>query len=185
MHIAEITWLSRLQGGIVVNHTFMRHPMNRLGHFILYNLIAVTMNPDIQKKILQFEAFINGVLKADLAKLEEKLDSKNTDIAEFLQLKNIITTFQSSDFNKKDFKTQVDIGNNFYVEAHVQDVSNILLDVGLGHYVEFSLEEALVIINVRIKLFEKQIAHIRKQIARTNAHIKLILIGIRDLQGLQ
>ncbi|KAF7401759.1 hypothetical protein HZH68_007579 [Vespula germanica] len=143
------------------------------------------MNPDIQKKILQFEAFINGVLKADLAKLEEKLDSKNTDIAEFLQLKNIITTFQSSDFNKKDFKTQVDIGNNFYVEAHVQDVSNILLDVGLGHYVEFSLEEALVIINVRIKLFEKQIAHIRKQIARTNAHIKLILIGIRDLQGLQ
>ncbi|KAL2735433.1 protein UXT [Vespula squamosa] len=183
MHIAEITWLSRLQDGIVVNHTFMRHPMvNRKNRTALRKII---MNPDIQKKILQFEAFINGVLRVDLAKLEEKLDSKNTDIAEFLQLKNIITTFQSSDFNKKDFKTQVDIGNNFYVEAHVQDVSNILLDVGLGHYVEFSLEEALVIINVRIKLFEKQIAHIRKQIARTNAHIKLILIGIRDLQGLQ
>lgn len=150
-----------------------------------YNFIAVTMSADIQQKILQFEAFINGVLKADLAKLEEKLNSKITDITEFLHLKNIITTFQSSEFNKKDFKTQVDIGNSFYIEAHVQDVSNILLDVGLGHYVEFSLEEALVIINVRIKLFEKQIAHIRKQIARTNAHIKLILIGIRDLQGLR
>ncbi|XP_015190638.1 PREDICTED: protein UXT homolog [Polistes dominula] len=143
------------------------------------------MNPDIQKKILQFEAFINDVLKTDLAKLEEKLNSKNTDIAEFIQLKTIITTLQSNGFNKSGFKTQVDIGNNFYVEANVEDASNILLDVGLGHYVEFSLEEALIIINVRIKLFEKQITHIRKQIARTNAHIKLILIGIRDLQGLR
>ncbi|KAI4504011.1 hypothetical protein M0802_000482 [Mischocyttarus mexicanus] len=143
------------------------------------------MNPDIQKKILQFEAFINDVLKTDLAKLEEKLNNKNTDMAEFLQLKSIITTLQSNDFNKSGFKTQVDIGNNFYVEAHVEDASNILLDVGLGHYVEFSLEEALVLINVRIKLFEKQIIHIRKQIAKTNAHIKFILIGIRDLQGLR
>ncbi|KAG7204293.1 hypothetical protein KM043_002114 [Ampulex compressa] len=142
------------------------------------------MNPKIDEKVLQFEAFINDVLKADLGKIEEKLDSKNADLAEFTQLKSIISTLRDNDFDKSGFKTQVDIGQNFFVEAHVPDASRILLDVGLSHYVEFTLDEALVVINVRSKLLERQIAHLRKEIARTNAHIKLMLLGIKDLQGL-
>lgn len=143
------------------------------------------MDPEIQRKILEFEAFINDVLKADLAKLAEKLDTKNTDFAEFLQLKSVITTFQNTNVEKTGFKTKVDIGNNFFIQAHVQDASKILLDVGLGHYIEFTLDEALVVINIRIKLLKQQIMNLRRAIAKTNAHIKLILITIRDLQGLR
>ncbi|XP_011257500.1 protein UXT homolog [Camponotus floridanus] len=143
------------------------------------------MDLQTQQKILQFETFVNDVLKADLAKLAEKLDVKNADVAEFLQLKSVITTFQNTNVEKTGFKTKVDIGNNFFIQAHIPDASKILLDVGLGHYVEFDLAEALIVINVRIKLLEKQIAHLRKVIARTNAHIKLILIVIRDLQGIK
>ncbi|KAL0127748.1 hypothetical protein PUN28_003176 [Cardiocondyla obscurior] len=142
------------------------------------------MDPEIQQKVLQFETFVNDILKADLAKLAEKLDAKNTDVAEFLELKSVITTFQNTDIEKAGFKTKVDIGNNFFIQAHVPDASKILLDVGLGHYIEFSLDEALVVINIRIKLLEQQITNLRKAIARTNAHIKLILIAIRDLQGM-
>ncbi|XP_017879883.1 protein UXT homolog [Ceratina calcarata] len=141
------------------------------------------MNPDIQQKIIKFETFINDVLKEDLAQLEQKLDSKNADVAEFLQLKTMINTLESNGLDKSGFKTQVDIGQNFFIEAQVPDASTILLDVGLGHYVEFSLNDALAVINVRIKLLEKQIANLRKEIARTNAHIKLILLGIRELEG--
>ncbi|KOC62009.1 Protein UXT like protein [Habropoda laboriosa] len=143
------------------------------------------MNPDIEQKILKFETFVNDVLKTDLAQLEQKLDSKNADVAEFIQLKSTITTLQANEFDKNGFKTQVDVGQNFFIEAHVPDASKILLDVGLGHYVEFSLNDALVIINVRIKLLEKQIANIRKEIAKISAHIKLILLGIMELQGLE
>lgn len=143
------------------------------------------MDPEIQRKILQFETFINDVLKADLAKLAERLDAKNTDLAEFLQLKSVITTFQNTNVEKIGFKTKVDIGNNFFIQAHVQDASKILLDIGLGHYIELTLDEALIVINIRVKLLEQQIANLRKAIARTNAHIKLILITIRDLQGLR
>lgn len=143
------------------------------------------MDLQIQQKILQFETFVNDVLKADLAKLDEKLDAKNADVAEFLQLKSVITTFQNTNVEKTGFKTKVDVGNNFFIQAYIPDASKILLDVGLGHYVKFDLDEALIVINVRIKLLEKQIAHLRKVIARTNAHIKLILIVIRDLQGIK
>lgn len=141
------------------------------------------MNPDINKKILKFETFINEVLKEDLAKLEKKIDAKNADVAEFLQLKSTITTLQNNGFDKSGFKTQVDVGQNFFIEAHIPDASTILLDIGLGHYVELSLNDAIAVINVRIKLLEQQIAHLRKEVARTNAHIKLILLGIRELQG--
>ncbi|XP_012541208.1 protein UXT homolog [Monomorium pharaonis] len=143
------------------------------------------MDPLIQRKVLQFETFVNDVLKTDLAKLAEKLDAKNADIAEFLQLKSVITTFQNTNVEKTGFKTKVDIGNNFFIQAHVSDASNILLDVGLGHYIEFTLDEALVVINIRIKLLEQQIANLRKAIARTKAHIKFILIAIRNLQGIK
>ncbi|XP_012216691.1 protein UXT homolog [Linepithema humile] len=143
------------------------------------------MDPQTQQKILQFETFVNEVLKSDLAKLAEKLDAKNADVAEFLQLKSVITTFQNTNVEKTGFKTKVDIGNNFFIQAHVSDASKILLDVGLGYYVEFTLDEALIVINVRIKLLEQQIANLRKEIARTNAHIKYILLTIRSIQGLE
>ena len=143
------------------------------------------MDPETQQKILQFETFVNEVLKSDLAKLAEKLDTKNADVAEFVQLKSVITTFQNTNVEKTGFKTKVDIGNNFFIQAHVSDASKILLDVGLGYYVEFTLDETLIVINVRIKLLEQQIANLRKQIARTKAHIKYILLTISRIQGLQ
>lgn len=142
------------------------------------------MEPEIQKKVLQFESFVNDVLKADLAVLSSKLNDKNLDIAEFMQLKSVITTLKNTDASKSGFKTKVDLGNNFFMQAHVEDASKILLDVGLGYFVEFTLDEALVVINVRVKLLERQIENFRKEIAKTNAHIKLILIGIGDLQGI-
>ena len=142
------------------------------------------MDADIKSKVLHYENLIENILKADLAELEKKLDEKNTEMAEFLQLKNVIETLKNVGADKTGFKTQVDLGSSFFIQANVEDASNILLDVGLGHFVEFSLDEAVSIINVRLKLFERQTENLRKAVARTNAHIKLILLGIRELQGL-
>ena len=63
--------------------------------------------------------------------------------------------------------------------------SAFLLDVGLGHlgHMEFSVDDAIAIIHIRVKLLEQQIKHFRKEIIKINAHIKLILLGIRKLQG--
>ncbi|XP_020300428.1 protein UXT homolog [Pseudomyrmex gracilis] len=143
------------------------------------------MDPETEQKIFKFETFVNEVLKADLASLAERLDAKNDAITEFLQLKSVVTTFQNTDIEKTGFKTKLDIGNSFFIQAHVPDASTILLNVGLGHYVEFTLEEALVVIDVRIKLLEKQIVNLRKAVAKTNAHIKLILLVIRDIKGMK
>ncbi|XP_051154007.1 protein UXT homolog [Leptopilina boulardi] len=137
---------------------------------------------EIQEKIQRFETFINDRFRVDLAEFEKKLDSKNSDLAEFIQLKSVINTWKDTEADKNGFKTKVEMGCGYYVQAAVDNVSKILLNIGLNHFVEFSLDDALVVINVRIKLLERQIENLRKQIAITNAHIKLILLGIRELQ---
>lgn len=148
--------------------------------------IAIVMDSQAQRKLLQYETFVNDVLKEDLAKLAEKLDATNADLADCLQLKVTITTFQNrgEETFKDGFKTMFDIGNSFFMQACVTDASKILLDVGLGYYVEFTLDEALVVINVRIKLLEQQVARLRRMIARINARIKLGLLAMQEIQGI-
>lgn len=153
--------------------------------FSLRYLQIFRMDPYIVKKVQQFESFVNDVLKEDLKKLENKLDEKNAEMAEFHQLKSMITAIKTIGSESGSFKTKLDIGNNFYVQARVDDVSNILLDVGLGYFVEFTMDEAVIVINVRLKLIERQMKNIRKETARTKAHIKLILMSIRELQNVK
>lgn len=143
------------------------------------------MNPDIERKVLLYETIINDVLKDDLASLEKKLETKNAEIIEYHQLKSVITTLQNNEFDKSGFKTQVDIGENFLIEAHVPDASTIILEIGLGHYLELTLDNALVVTNARIKMLEDQIAQYRKQIARISAHIKLMLLILGKIQGIK
>lgn len=143
------------------------------------------MDKRLQQKILKFENFINETLKGDLAAYEKKLDTKTSDVAEFIQLRTMINTLKSMKADEKGFKTKLDLGNSIFVQAKVDDASTILLNAGLGHFVELSLEEALHIIDIRIKLLEKQIEHLRKQIAQTKAHIKLTLLALQELQNVQ
>lgn len=147
------------------------------------------MDSFVEKKVVQFESYVNDVLKEDLRKLEAKLDAINTDLAEFQQLKTTISTIKATRSTEKGsadgFKTKLDIGNNFYVQAKVEDTETILLDVGLGHFVEFTLDEAVIVIDVRVRLLNRQAANLRKETARTKAHIKLILISIRELRAIK
>lgn len=142
------------------------------------------MDSTVQRKLLQYETFLNDVLKNDLVKLEKKFNDKVTEIAEFQQLKGVIKCLQSLNAEKDGFKTKVDLGNNFYIQAKVEDASNILFDVGLGHFVKLNLYEAYEIIDLRVTQLQKQVEYLNNEISKTNAHIKFILIGMRDLQGL-
>ncbi|KAI4873398.1 hypothetical protein NFI96_012312 [Prochilodus magdalenae] len=100
--------------------------------------------PNIDDKVLQYESFINDVLKRDLQKVLEQRDGVYEKIAEYLQLKNTIKSIQETD--SKELKTDVDLGCNFYVQAHVPDTSKIFVAVGYGFFVELTLSEALTFI---------------------------------------
>uniref|UniRef100_A0A674MG85 Protein UXT n=1 Tax=Takifugu rubripes TaxID=31033 RepID=A0A674MG85_TAKRU len=134
-------------------------------------------------KILQYENFINEVLKRDLQKVLEKRDSVYEKISQYLQLRSIIQSLQESGSQK--LKADVDLGCNFYVQTEVEDSSRIFVAVGYGFFVEMTHEEALQFIEKKtsqLTLFTEQLT---KDSAKIKANIQMVLEGLRELQGLQ
>lgn len=149
-------------------------------NFRFFSVIMAKTN--IDDTILKYENFINDVLKEDLRKLELRLQETNAEVADLIQQKHTLKVVTDKSMHPNGFKTQVNLGCNFFMEASVQDTSKLLMNVGLNHYLEFSIEEANRYLDVRIKAFEKNVEELQTKAAETKAHIKLMLFGIGELQ---
>uniref|UniRef100_A0A674MA97 Ubiquitously-expressed, prefoldin-like chaperone n=1 Tax=Takifugu rubripes TaxID=31033 RepID=A0A674MA97_TAKRU len=135
----------------------------------------VNAGPNVVEKILQYENFINEVLKRDLQKVLEKRDSVYEKISQYLQLRSIIQSLQESGSQK--LKADVDLGCNFYVQTEVEDSSRIFVAVGYGFFVEMTHEEAL-------QFIEKKTS----QLTLSVQYMYMAMFfpqGLRELQGLQ
>ncbi|CAL8253110.1 unnamed protein product [Arctogadus glacialis] len=133
-------------------------------------------------KILQYESFISDVLKRDLQKVLEQRDGVYEKITQYLQLKNTIQSLQESGDN--ELKTEVDLGCHFYVQAHVEDSSRVFVAVGYGFFVEMSHTEALRFIEKKTRQLNAFTELLTKDSAKIKANIRMVLEGLRELQGL-
>lgn len=142
------------------------------------------MDPNDPHVVTRYESFVNDTLKEDLRIVEERLQKLNSEIAEFFQIKKSLEVLQNEEIFKDGFKTQVDIGCNFYIQAKVSDPSTMLFDIGLHHYLEFTKPEALKYIDARITALEEVSESLIQKSAETKAHIKLMLLHIGELQNI-
>ncbi|XP_066566166.1 protein UXT isoform X2 [Amia ocellicauda] len=137
----------------------------------------------VEDKVLEYETFIDEVLKRDLQKILEQRDELYEKIAQYLQLKNVIESLQEA--GNKELKTDVDLGCNFYVQAQVQDPSKIFVAVGYGFFVELTLPEALKFIERKTSQLTVQTERLTKDSTKIKANIRMVLEGLRELQGLK
>lgn len=137
-----------------------------------------------EDKIRKYEAFVNDVLKEDLKKVHEQLEKKNSDIAEWIQLKTVLNTLKDAEL-ADEFKTKMDIGTNIFVQVKVPDASKIFINVGFDIYVEYNIEEALKFLDKKIDLLNKEVDIIRNRSAEIKARIKLVLHGIQELSNIK
>lgn len=140
------------------------------------------MELGISEKVLHYESFVNDVLKEDLKKVHTRYEELNSEIAEYIQLKNFIQSISDVGVSG-GVKTKMDLGCSFYVQANISDTSTILVAVGLGHYIEFTMEEALTFVEKRVNLLTLQTEKLKKDSAKTKAMIKLVLGGLQQLQS--
>ena len=78
--------------------------------------------------------------------------------------KNSILVIKASDLKpNQPLKTKVDLGCNFYCQAQVKNPNEIFIDIGLGCYVQFTLDEALRFIDKRTKLLEEKAKKLKKE----------------------
>ncbi|XP_029911292.1 protein UXT isoform X2 [Myripristis murdjan] len=135
----------------------------------------------VQEKVLQYETFISDVLRTDLQRVLEQRDGVYEKIAQYLQLKNTIECLQSG---SQQLKTEVDLGCNFHVQAHVEDASRIFVAVGYGFFVEMTHDEALRFIDKKTRQLTAFTELLTKDSAKIKANIRMVLEGLRELQGL-
>ena len=81
-------------------------------------------------------------------------------------------------------KTQMDLGCNFYCQAEVQDTKMVLVAVGFGFFVEFTLDEAVKFVDEKVGHLTRQAERLTKDSANIKAHIKVTLQGLGELQML-
>lgn len=136
----------------------------------------------MSEKVLKYEQFLNDVLKERLRTIHSTADRILSDLSEYIQLKSTIETIMELDCLQEKFKTQVDIGCNFYMTGQVTDPSKMYINVGLNYYVEFTLAEAVKVVEKRINLLNEQLKKLQEHSADTKAHIKLVLNGIQELE---
>lgn len=130
----------------------------------------------------QIERFIDEVLRKELKEYETYINKMNDEIMEFVQLKNICENISQS--LSDGFKTQVNIGGNFFIAAKVPDASKILVNVGLNHYVEFTIVEAIKFCDFKVKSLQNEADVIREKSIEIRAHIKLALLCIAEKENL-
>lgn len=145
----------------------------------------MSQSSELKQKILSYETFLNDVLKEDLKKIHLKLDYLQGEVFEYIQLKNYIETLKQQKLNEETLKTQVDIGCNIFIQGNITDPNQIMVAAGLGYYVELSLDEALPVVIRRINILEKEIQIYKNKSAVTKSHIKVVLLGLLEIQNLK
>lgn len=126
----------------------------------------------------RIESFVNDKLRVDLQRYDEFLMRNNAEIMEYMELQKFVENLNT--YMKDGFKTQVDIGGNFFMQAKVNNTERILVNIGLNHYIEFTPEEAVKFCKFKIGALEKEADVIREKSVETRAHIKLALMSLSD-----
>lgn len=130
----------------------------------------------------QIEGFIEEVLRKNLREYEAYINKMNGEIMEFIQLKNVCENIST---NLGDgFKTQVNIGGNFFMSAKVPDASKIMVNVGLNNFIEFTIDEAIRFCDFKVKALQNEADVIRDRSVETRAQIKLALLCIAEKENL-
>ncbi|KAK4327919.1 hypothetical protein Pmani_001632 [Petrolisthes manimaculis] len=139
-----------------------------------------------KEKIEKYEHFLNNVLREDLRIVVEEREKLYEDIAAHSQLRQTITCItEAPGCTDEGLRTQVDLGSNFYVQAHVQDTSRIYVNVGLGFFVELTLQEALGFIDKKLNILNARLEESTQKSAKIKGQIKFVYEALRDLQGYQ
>jgi len=136
-------------------------------------------------KIQHYEYFLNDVLRTDLRISLERRDALYTQIAEYLELQRMLDKVISPENQTRpSIRTKVDIGCNFYVQAEVEDLSSIAVDVGCGIWVTMSPLEAKKFCEKKIAFLNKRVDALTNEELSIKAKINVVMSALKELQSL-
>ena len=130
-------------------------------------------------KIAVYEELIQENLKVELQRVHDDRDSVHERMSQLLELRNNVRSLQEQ--KQRSLKTMVNLGCDFYVQAHVPDTQWIYVSVGLGFCPQMTLSEAETFCTEREAVLAASAEALTERAAMLKARIKLVMGAINEL----
>ncbi|CAG9765413.1 unnamed protein product [Ceutorhynchus assimilis] len=138
---------------------------------------------EIQKKLQEYNQFVEGKLKPDLRDIESVLTEKSSQTKEWTDLKNTLKVLKEFKEKDRDMNILLDLENNVTAFAKICDYETTYVDIGLDYKLEMNCEEADKYADIRLRLLQKEINHLRELAVKVKVHIKMVLLAMGELQA--
>jgi len=148
----------------------------------------MTTNTIIQRKVLEYEKFLNDRLRADLQRAWSERDRIFSEIAEYERLRVTLNTLDELYKNRKEtdledpLPTQIDLGCSFFVQAECSINNRIFISIGFGLFCELTYDEGKIFIDKKLPYLREQQVELTNKIAHIKANIKLVLEALKEIQ---
>jgi prefoldin subunit 5 len=145
-------------------------------------------NATIQRKVREYEIFLNDRLRADLQRAWTERDRLFSEKAEYERLRVTLTTLDEMYKNRKEtdledpLQTQIDLGCSFFVQAECPINNRIFISIGFGLFCELTYDEGKTFIEKKLPNLHEQEVELSNKIAHIKANIKLVLEALKEIQ---
>ena len=129
----------------------------------------------------QLEELINETLRSELQSVLDARDRLYERMAACLELRTNCKQLLES--GQRSLKTMVNLGSDFYVQAHVPDTGWLYVDVGLGFHAQMTLDEACAFATQRETALNARAEELTQRATRLKARIKLALYVLDQRVG--
>jgi prefoldin alpha subunit len=136
----------------------------------------------MSKSIEDVNRVINENLRKELQTLEQALNKTNEELIEYMQLEKTLEF--TRDHKPDGFKTKIDVGCNMFMQAKVEKIEPILINIGLNVFLELQHNEALKFLKMKINILTKEADVIRDESLKIRSQIKILLMYLAEKQGL-
>ena len=137
---------------------------------------------EMRQKMKVYSDFIEETLKPALKKAETTRNSVKDEIQDYQELRQRLKEHYGQ--GKIDqYETKVDLGHKtLYSRAVAKDVSQILVNVGMGFHVEFSISEAVKVVEDRINFLEKKLSVKNEKVQEVSNHLQSAILVFQQLE---
>ena len=137
---------------------------------------------EMRQKMKVYSDFIEETLKPALKKAETTRNSVKDEIQDYQELRQRLKEHYEQ--GKIDqYETKEDLGHKtLYSRAVAKDVSQIFVNVGMGFHVEFSISEAVTVVEDRINFLEKKLSIKNEKVQEVTNHLQSAILVFQQLE---
>ena len=136
-----------------------------------------------EQKAAELKHIIDTRLSPELERLITLRDSLCKEIDEYEQLRRTAQLLITND--EKEVMTKVNLGNNIFAHAKVPNCRRLMVEVGLGFFVEQTFPETTAWCGVKLEHLRSKLVRVDAESATLSARIKVLHDGIGTLLGME